>query len=55
VIVPVGTPTKDSDGTYTYEFEKWTPDLEPVVGTANYTATYKSTYIDYLVTFLDST
>ena len=55
VIVPVGTPTKDSDGTYTYEFGKWTPDLEPVVGTANYTATYKSTYIDYLVTFLDST
>ena len=55
VIVPVGTPTKDSDGTYTYEFDKWTPDLETVVWTADYTATYKSTYIDYLVTFLDST
>ena len=55
VIVPLFTPTKTSDGTYTYEFDKWTPILETVVGTANYTATYKSTYIDYLVTFLDST
>jgi hypothetical protein len=55
VIVPIGTPTKASDGTYTYEFDKWTPELKTVVGTADYRATYTGTYIDYLVTFLDST
>ncbi len=55
VIVPIGTPTKASDGTYTYEFEKWMPELKTVVGTADYRATYKGTYIEYEVTFLDST
>ena len=54
-VVKPSDPTKASDGTYNYTFKWWTPEIETVVWTANYTATYESSYIDYQVIFLDST
>ena len=36
-------PTKKEDDKYTYTFDKWAPDIVPVVGEATYTATYTAT------------
>ena len=45
------TPTKPSDGTYTYEFIGWDPAVTTVTGNAVYTAQYKREGIDYVVKF----
>ena len=47
------TPTKTADAQYTYEFDKWTPDITNVTGDATYKATYKSTVNEYTITWLD--
>ena len=52
IIVPP-TPTKASDNTYTYAFAGWDKAVVDCAGDATYTATYKSTYIDYVVKFVD--
>ena len=36
-------PTKIEDDKYTYTFDKWSPEIVPVVGDATYTATYTAT------------
>lgn len=46
VITVPENPTRDSDGVYDYEFDKWTPDVFNVaIAHATYTATYKSTLL----------
>ncbi|MBQ7646871.1 MAG: leucine-rich repeat protein, partial [Clostridia bacterium] len=52
VTVPAN-PTKPSDNTYTYTFDGWDKPVTVVSGNETYTATYKSTYIDYTVKFVD--
>lgn len=42
-IYPKGVPTKEEDENYTYTFDKWSPEIVPVVGDATYTATYTAT------------
>ncbi len=44
-------PTRNADNTYTYSFNGWDKEVKAVSGNETYTATYKSTYIDYTVTF----
>ena len=45
------TPTKAQDETYYYTFDGWTETLAEVTGATSYTAKYKATYREYLVTF----
>ena len=40
-----GTPTRNPDSQYTYEFTGWTPSIEPVTEEASYTATFSATAI----------
>ena len=37
------TPTKPEDSSYTYTFDKWTPDVVPATATTDYTATFTAT------------
>ena len=42
-IYPKGVPTKEEDDKYTYTFDKWAPEIVPVVEDATYTAIYTAT------------
>ena len=44
-------PTKAADNTYTYTFKGWDKEVIKCAGDTTYTATYNSTYIDYIVVF----
>ena len=50
---PFETPSRGSDGVYSYTFAGWDPQISPAGGDAEYTALYSSEYIDYSVRFLD--
>ena len=50
VVVPA-TPTRDADETYTYSFQCWDEDVEPCYGDKVYVAEYRSSFIDYIITF----
>ena len=45
-------PTKLSDERYSYRFESWSPDLQPVTMETTYTAVYTKTPKKYVVNFL---
>ena len=47
-------PTKSAGNTYTYTFAGWDKAIVDCVGDATYTATYESSYIDYVVKFLNA-
>ena len=53
VVIPAELPQKPADQTYTYTFKEWYPAVTPVAGDAIYTAQFDSTYIDYVVRFVD--
>ena len=46
-------PVKKADETFTYPFDGWDKEVTSVTGDADYTAVYRSVYIDYTVTFTD--
>lgn len=51
--IPAAEPTKPADETYTYDFKAWDPDVsEHCYGDVTYTATYRSVYNYYKVTWL---
>lgn len=51
--IPATEPTKPADETYTYDFKAWDPDVsENCYGDVTYTATYRSVYNYYKVTWL---
>lgn len=52
VRVPV-SPEKVADNTYTYSFAGWDKEITACQGNITYTATYDSTYIEYIVEFKD--
>ena len=54
-IVRPATPTRPSDGSYTYTFAGWTPAITAVTANATYTATYTATPVpvQYTVTFVN--
>ena len=43
------TPVKDSDSQYNYVFAGWTPEVKPVSGNVEYTATYREELRKYTV------
>ncbi len=44
-------PSKPADETYTYVFAGWSPAVDTVQGSVDYTAQFTPVYIDYTVTF----
>ena len=52
VILP-DDPVRQPDNIYSYEFIKWSPEINTVKGNATYKATYESAYIEYTVRFVD--
>lgn len=53
IVIPENDPTKAADETYSYDFKAWDPDVSEVCyGDAEYTATYRSYYNYYKVTWL---
>ncbi len=52
ITAPTDT-AKKADNTYTYEFTGWDKEITTVTGDTTYTAQYKSTYINYTITFKD--
>lgn len=52
-VYPEGTPTKDADAQYTYIFDGWDPEVEPVTGDATYTAEFLRTERTYTVTWVN--
>ncbi len=47
------TPTKEKDEWFTYEFDKWTPDIAAANDNATYTASFTPVPIEYTATFVD--
>ena len=47
-----GTPTKDEDAQFTYEFTVWDPLVETVTGPATYTAQFSETLRQYTITYV---
>ena len=47
------TPTKKRTEEYTYEFDKWSPEITKVTGNQEYKATYKETKNKYTVTYIN--
>ena len=47
------TPVKEGDAQYSYTFDSWTPEIEPVTGDASYTAVFSQQTNTYTVTWLD--
>ena len=47
------TPTKKRTEEYTYEFDKWTPEITKVTSNQEYKATYKETKNKYTVTYIN--
>lgn len=54
-VVRPATPTRPSDGSFTYTFSGWSPDIRAVTGNITYTALYSSTPVAprYTVTFVN--
>ena len=52
IVPPQEVPTKAKDNTYTYQFQGW-GELGTCQGNAEYTAKFKSVYIDYTIKFLN--
>ena len=47
------TPTKTRTEEYTYEFDKWTPEIIKVTSDQEYKATYKKTKNKYTITYIN--
>ena len=47
------TPTKKRTEEYTYEFDKWSPEITKVTSNQEYKATYKATKNKYTVTYIN--
>ena len=47
------TPTKKRTEEYTYEFDKWSPEITKVTGNQEYKATYKETKNKYTATYIN--
>jgi len=47
------TPTKTRTEEYTYEFDKWSPEITKVTSNQEYKATYKETKNKYTVTYIN--
>ena len=47
------TPTKKRTEEYSYEFDKWTPEITKVTSDQEYKATYKATKNKYTVTYIN--
>ena len=47
------TPTKTRTEEYTYEFDKWTPEITKVTSDQEYKATYKKTKNKYTITYIN--
>ncbi|MBQ6650015.1 MAG: InlB B-repeat-containing protein, partial [Atopobiaceae bacterium] len=54
-VVRPATPTRPSDGSFTYTFSGWSPDIRAVTGNITYTALYSATPVAprYTVTFVN--